>query len=209
FWFNALAGAALVLALWGATRRAPRDGPTATRGGRGIRHRLPTIVLAAGIATLVLALSAPPAPVRSGALGGPLVPFPGTSSALLTPIGVTALAITAVGLALTLRRAWPVLAHTDLPGALLLGGALGCTIITFATDNPQTEVIGPLGYTMLPVAAVLAILYVWRHHRAAEPLIPRGVLTARVPWTLIVSFLVGVALVAIVVAIPLLSRLTI
>lgn len=208
FWFNALAGALLLLALWAATRGAPRDGVPGPRGGRGIRHRLPSIVLAAGVAVLLLALWAPPALVRSVALGGPFVPFPGTSSALLTPIGGAALAITGVGLALTIRRAWPVLAHTDLLGALLLGGALGCTIITFATANPQTEVIGPLGYAMLPAAAVLAILYVWRHHRAAEPLIPRGVMAARVPWTLIVSFLVGVALVAIVVAIPLLSRLT-
>src|SRR5690606_32659869 len=140
---------------------------------------------------------------------GPFVPLPGTDTALLTPIGITALALTATGLALTVSRAWPVLARTDLPGALLLGGALGCAIITFATANPETQIIRPLGYSLLPAAAVLAALYVWRHHRAAEPLIPRGVLTARVPWTLVVSFLVGVALVAIVVAVPLLSRLTV
>ena len=64
-------------------------------------------------------------------------------------------------------------------------------LIDFSTADPEREIIGPLGYSLLPVAGVLAILYAVRHRRAAEPLIPRGVVRARVPWALLVSFLVA------------------
>ncbi len=210
FWFNAVAGVLLSLALVVVGRGGPTD--SVLFGGSGGHARsgwVPGAVLGVGVGVLVLALWAPSSLVTSVALGGPFVPFGELSSVLATPIGVVALGTLAAGLGLALRAAWPVLRHADLPGALLLGGALGCVIITFASANPESEVIGPLGYSLLPVAAVLAALYAWRHRRADEPLIPRGVVRARVPWALVVSFLVGAALVAIIVGIPLLSRLTV
>ncbi len=48
----------------------------------------------------------------------------------------------------------------------------------------------------------------WWHRRAADPLIPRGVVGARGLRALVVSLLVGAALVAVVVDVPLLARLT-
>jgi MFS family permease len=48
----------------------------------------------------------------------------------------------------------------------------------------------------------------WWHRRAQAPLIPRGVLHARGVRALVVSLLVGAALVAVVVDVPLLARLT-
>lgn len=208
FWFNALAGVVLSFALMVASRGGSGGG--SERGSRlTFRARLPMLVLGAGLAILFLALWAPRGLVTSVALGVPFVPFGNSQAVLLTPIGALALTVTAFGLAIAMRAAWPVLRHADLPGALLLGGAIGCVIITFATANPEAEIIGPFGYAMLPAAVVLALLYVWRHRRAAEPLIPHGVVRARVPWTLVVSFLVGSALVAVVVAIPMLSRLTV
>lgn len=200
FWFNALAAAMLALALLAVTWR--------TRGSP-LRARMPVGVLGAGLTLLFLALWAPPALVRSVALGAPFVPFGDSRAVLFTPIGVLSLAVIAVGLALCIRAAWPVLRHADLPGALLLGGAIGCVILTFATAQPETEVIGPLGYALLPAAVVLALLYLWRHRRTVEPLIPHGVVRHRVPWALLVSLLVGAALVAVVVAVPMLSRLTV
>jgi len=58
--------------------------------------------------------------------------------------------------------------------------------------------------------------YLWRHRTARDPLVPRGLMVARarggpaglIP-SLLVSVLVGVALVAIVVDIPLFARLTV
>lgn len=211
FWFNALAGVLLSLALVAAAGRSTAD-DSVLCGGSGrwaAGSWVPGVVIAAGLAVLLLALWAPTGLVTSVALGGPFVPFGDSSAVLATPIGVLALGVLAVGLALALRAAWPVLRHADLPGALLLGGALGCVIITFASANPESEVIGPLGYSLLPFAVALAALYAWRHRRASEPLIPRGVVRARVPWALVVSFLVGAALVAVIVGIPLLSRLTV
>lgn len=205
FWLNAVVGACLSLALV-AFSRGVQLGHTRAR-----LHRSgwPVGLLGLGVGLLVLALWAPDALVMSVALGAPFVPFGASTAVLWTPIGVLALILCAMGLFLAARAAWPVLRHADLPGALLLGGVLGCIVITFAAADPETEVIGPLGYSLLPVSAVLGLLYLWRHRRAAEPLIPRGVVRRRVPWALVVSFLVGTALVAVIVGIPLLSRLTV
>ena len=46
------------------------------------------------------------------------------------------------------------------------------------------------------VAVVTAIAYVWRHRTAVSPLVPRGTVRGRTGWALLVSLLVGVALVA-------------
>jgi MFS family permease len=204
FWFNALVGALLAIALALAARRLPAKDATTPPP-----KRAPMLVLAFGLVLMFLALWAPPALTRHVVWGAPFMPLASTTTTLVTPIGLVALAVTALGLVLALLNARPVLRQADVPGALLLGAALGCVILTFASANPETEVIGPLGYALLPFAALFAAAYVWRHATASEPLIPRGVLRARVPWTLVVSLLVGVALVAVIVAVPLLSRLTV
>ena len=45
------------------------------------------------------------------------------------------------------------------------------------------------------------------HRRSASPLVPRGLVRGRLVWALVVSLLVGVALVAVVVDVPLLARI--
>ncbi len=81
-------------------------------------------------------------------------------------------------------------------------------MLTFASSDPEREVVGPLGYALLPVGVVALLALWWWHGRAAAPLIPRGVLHARGGRALLVSLLVGAALVAVVVDVPLLARLT-
>jgi hypothetical protein len=51
-------------------------------------------------------------------------------------------------------------------------------------------------------------LYLWRHRVAAEPLVARGVVRGPARFALVVSLLAGTALVAVVVDIPVLARLT-
>jgi MFS transporter, DHA2 family, triacylglyceride efflux pump len=80
-------------------------------------------------------------------------------------------------------------------------------VLTFAAAEPEREVVGPLGYALLPVAAVLVGAYAVHHRRSSSPLVPRGLLHGRLVWALVVSLLVGVALVAVVVDVPLLARL--
>ena len=141
------------------------------------------------------------------ALGAPFVPFAGDSR-VLTPIGVVSVGLLVVLAAVTAPRWWPVLRRSDLFGAVLVAIALGSLVLTFASSDPEREVVGPLGYSLLPVGAVALGVLWWWHRRAQDPLIPRGVLHARGVRALVVSLLVGAALVAVVVDVPLLARLT-
>ncbi|GAB3312603.1 MFS transporter [Epidermidibacterium keratini] len=197
FWLNAVLGVVLagfVLVAGNARLRRPRV--------------LPSLVGLLAAVAGTLALAAPEALTSSIELGLPFVPFGDSSSRLWTPIGLVTLSLFAVLLVLTAPRWWPILRRADLPGAVLLGGALGCVVLTFAAADPATEVVGPLGLALLPAGAVLLGLYLWRHRVAAEPLVPRGTLRGRAPYALVVSALLGVALVAVVVDIPVLARLT-
>lgn len=196
FWLNAAAGVVLAA------------GIVVTGGGRVGRPRVVVVVLAA-LTTLVLglALVAPDPLVTSVELGVPFVPLGGSASRLATPVGLAGLALLVALLAVVGRGAWPVLRRADLLGALLVGGALGCVVLTFAASEPEREVVGPLGYALLPVAAGLVVAYLWHHRRSGSPLVPRGLVRGRLTWALVVSALVGVALVAVVVDVPLLARL--
>jgi MFS family permease len=196
FWLNAAAGVVVA-------------GLVVVAGGQGLR-RPGALPGALGILTLVvggLALAAPGRLVTDITLGVPFVPLEGHTSRLLTPIGVCALALGAVWAGLLVVRAWGLLRRADLPGALLLGVALGCLVLTFAASDPATEVVGPWGLALLPLAVVAAAAYLWRHRTAAEPLVARGVVRGAARPALVVSVLVGAALVAVVVDVPVLARL--
>ncbi len=196
FWVGAALGIVLVFTVIGVDGR-----------WRLARPSLAAISTATGLAVLGLALAAPEPLVTSITLGIPFVPFGQATSRLATPVGTVALGLLLAAFALSVRRWLPVLRRADLPGALLLGGALGCVVVTFAAADPAKEVVGAVGGGLLPAAVVLGILYAVRHRRAAEPLIARGLVRGRAAWALAVSACVGVALVAIVVDVPLLARL--
>ncbi|CAN7293295.1 MFS transporter [Knoellia sp. LjRoot47] len=196
FWLNAVLGVLLAAAV------------VAVGGGMPSRPRaLPLVVTLVAAVVGWLALAAPEGLVTSVSLGVPFVPFGDSTSRLATPIGVVALVLVVGAIALWVRGAWSVLRRADLLGALLLGGVLGCVVLTFAAANPEKEVVGPLGFALLPVAVVLAGLYLLHHRRTGQPLVPRGVVVGRTRWSLLVSLCVGVALVAVIVDVPLLARL--
>ena len=212
FWLNVVLGLLLFLAIALVTRGSPFE--TAAGGllrNQGEDRPRPRVVTTAlGVLTvglLWLTLAAPPSLASDVYLGLPFVPFAGESR-LLTPIGAVTAALAVLLVVLTIRRWWPPLRESDLPGALLLGTVLGCIVLTFASADPESEVVGPLGYALLPVAGIAALGYVWRHRTAASPLVPRGTVRGRTGWALLVSLLVGVALVSVVVDVPLFSRLT-
>jgi MFS family permease len=196
FWINAVLG--LVLA-----------GAVVVTGGGSVPRPRSLVAALAGAAAVtgILALSAPDSLVTSVRWGVPFVPFGEATSRLATPIGLLAGVFLLATLAVGGRGAWALLRRADLLGALLIGGALGCIVLTFAAAEPETEVVGPLGYALLPVSVVLAIAYAVHHRRSASPLVPRGLVRGRLVWALVVSLLVGVALVAVIVDVPLLARL--
>lgn len=217
FWLNAIAGivlGAMVLVLGrGAGRPEPAQ---AEESGDGVRLPRPRLWKAAtavaGVATLLLlglALWAPERLTQDITLGEPFVPYAGHTSRLFTQIGLWGAIALGVTVLLAAPLVWPVLRRVDLVGALLVTVALGCLVLTFASADPEKQVIGPLGWTLLPVAAVAAGLYLVRHRAAAQPLIARGVVRRRVRPALVASALVGVALVAVVVDVPILARLTV
>jgi len=198
FWVNAAAGvllAVLVVVTGGRMPRRPRV--------------LPSLLAVVAAAVLALALAAPESLTSGVTLGVPFVPFGSATSRLATPIGVAGLLLVAGSLGVALRRLWPVLRRADLLGATLIAVSLGAVVLTFASSDPQSSVVGPWGLALLPVAAVAAAAYLVHHRRAVEPLVPRGVVRGRVPCALVVSLLVGVALVSVVVDVPLLARLVI
>ncbi len=196
FWLGAVAGVLLA-------------GAVVVTGGGGLNRPrvVPSSLGLAAAAAGGLALAAPAALATSVTLGLPFVPFGGATSRLATPIGIVAGVLTVLALAATMRGRWAVVRRVDLLGALLVGGALACVVLTFAAAEPEREVVGPLGYALLPVAALLAVLYLVHHRRTVTPLVPRGLVRGRLVRALATSLLVGVALVAVVVDVPLLARL--
>ncbi len=196
FWLNAGAGAVLAAAV------------VATGGGSLPRIRTGVValgVVAAG--TTGLALAAPDSLTSSVSMGAPFVPFGDATSRLATPIGLVAGALVIGLCGVLLHGARDVLRQADLLGALLVGGALGCVVLTFAVAEPEKEVVGPLGLALLPAALLLVAGYAVHHRRSIHPLVPRGLVRGRLWWALAVSTLVGVALVAVIVDVPLLARL--
>ncbi|HSP60479.1 MAG TPA: MFS transporter [Ornithinimicrobium sp.] len=205
FWLNVVLGTACLVGvrrLGPPTRRSRPRGPAPARGA--------TVLLALLAAVLsVLTLWAPESLTSSVALGGPFVPLdPDSGSRALTPLGVAAAGAWVALAALTGRRWLPLLLRADLPGAALLAVALGALVLTFSTADPETEVLGPWGTWLLPVGVLAVVGFVLRQRLAPAPLVPRGVVRRRVWPALAASLLVGAAIVAVVVDVPLLSRLT-
>ncbi len=195
FWVNAAAGAILAAAL--ATGPAARPRLTARNG-----------LFAASTAALVLSLAAPRGLTRHVLLGLPFVPLGGGGSRLDTPLGWAALAgLSACGVWSAYARR-DVLARVDLPGAACAAIALGSLVLTFASADPQREAIGPWGIVLLPAGVAALAAGAWWHRHAPSPLIPRGLVTPVVACGLLTSLAVGAALVAIVVDVPVLARLT-
>jgi MFS family permease len=212
FWLNVAAALVLyaVIHLLGGRSGTPAPGavpdPAPSRRRR-VLSVVAGVLLVLGLGVTGLALAAPESLVTDVALGEPFVPFAGTSR-VLTPIGVVGLGLLLVVAVLTAPRWWAVLRRADLVGAVLVAVALGSLVLTFASSDPEKEVVGPLGYSLLPVGALALAALAWWHRYAADPLIPRGVVGARGLRSLVVSLLVGAALVAVVVDVPLLARLT-
>ncbi|GAA1597582.1 MULTISPECIES: MFS transporter [Kribbella] len=192
FWLNLAVAVVLALLLRG-WRRPP---PSAVVG-----------VLAC--VALGLTLTAPQALASGVTLGLPFVPFTGTSR-LLTPIGVVTLVLGLLWLALVLRRArLTVLSKVDLVGALLLALALAGVVLAFATADPEKQLMSPAGPWLLVAAAVFAVAFAFWQRRTSAAIVPRGLLGARAAWgSLVVSFLIGCALIAALVDVPVFARAT-
>lgn len=108
---------------------------------------------------------------------------------------------------LPVRRTPAVLRAADLPGALLLGAALGGIVLTFAVADPAVELMAPSGPWLLAGSAVALAGFAWRQRRTPNPLVPPAAVRSVRAWgSLLVSLFVGAALVSVVVDVPILAR---
>ncbi len=195
FWLNLTVAVVLALLLRG--RRPPP---------------LSAVVGVLACIALGLTLTAPERLATGVTLGLPFVPFTG-SSRLLTPIGVATLVLGLLWLGLVAWRSrgrmGTVLAQVDLVGAVLLALALAGVVLAFATADPERELMSPAGPWLLVAAAVFAIAFAAWQRRTTRAIVPHGLLGARPAWgSLVVSFLVGCALIAALVDVPVFARTT-
>ena len=175
------------------------------------------VLAAAALAAGVVVCVQPGPLVRDLEYGAWFVPFVG-SGRWLTPVGAVAMAALALFLlrCATARRplfdlrGWARAARdADLGGALLLAVALGGVIVAFATADPQVQVLSGQGLWYLLGAALATLTLVVHLRRAQAPLLPRGALRRTPAWgAVLVSFLVGAALVAALIDIPIFARTT-
>lgn len=210
FWLNVVLGALCLLAIAVLPHRTRGMAVPDPHRTRGMAVLVPLLAALATVAW-TLTLWAPEALTTSIELGAPFVPFgveDGSTSRVLTPVGAAAAAATLALAAATAPRWLPLLLRADLLGATFVAVALGSLVLTFSTADPEVEVLGPWGLWLLPLGAASVVAFLVRQRTAHHPLIPPGVVRGRVWPALLVSMLVGAAIVAVVVDVPLLSRLT-
>ncbi len=201
---NLAVGLVLAAALV-ATGRRNGSGPAAGAS----RDPVSQVAAGVGLVALVLTMMQPAALASRVTAGLLLVPLWGESR-WWSPLGLLAVACGVVLAVRASRTVREVAASTDVLAALLLALALGGIVLAFATSQPEVEVLSPLGPWYLAASAVLAGLFWLRHRTSTDPLVPRGALRATPAWgSLLVSLLVGAALIAALVDVPLFARVTV
>lgn len=224
FAINAAAG----VALWALVRilRRAEDAPGAAPGvesartsdsrPRGRPDVLGAIAAVVAVVAALLTVRPPQSLYTDLTYGELFVPVVDGGGRWWQPVGLVAVAAFVV---LCLRcvlarrplfdvRSWGrSLAEADLAGAAYLAAVLGGIVLAFATADPEVSVFSEQGPFYLAGSAVALVALVLHLRRASDPIVPRGTLTARPAWgSLVVSLLVGWALIAALVDIPLFAR---
>ena len=213
FWINLAVGLVLAAAI---RATAGRDGTPAPRG-RAARDPVSWLLLAVASAGFVLVLVQPASLTTRVTLGLPFVPLAGTSR-WLSPLAVAAVVamvllvvrgLTTSAPLVPVAAWWRTARDADLVGALWLGAALGGIVLAFASADPEQAVLSASGLAWLVLALVGTAGLVRHLRRTDQPLFPAGTFSARAAWgSLLVSLLVGVALIAALVDVPLFARVT-
>lgn len=226
FWANLGGGAVLAAGLVVNARRAsrqadPTGGPTdrPTDGRTGLvdppdGSRRPDVVTSvaamAAVSALTLHLVRPRTLVQDVTAGLAWTPLVGDHR-WAEPLAVVTLALGCVAAARWAARARPyrLAAEVDALGSLLVAGALAALVLAFATADPRVAVVAEDAPALLAASGVLLAGFAVRQRRARHPLVPRGTLRRTPAWgALVVNLLVGAALVAALVDVPVFARAT-
>ncbi|WP_235536152.1 MFS transporter [Nocardioides sp. Root190] len=226
FAINLAGGAVLLVSVTVLARSHRSSGAGREEPATGAARRLPT-ALTRPVALVLLAVTTgaglitfiqPSSLQRDLTWGQLFIPYVDGGNRWITPIGVTTIvAFVALSLwcwflprALVDLRGWlDHLLAADLLGAALLALTLGGIVLAFATADPEVAVFSPQGPWFLAGSGIALVLLLLHLRRADDPIVPRGALRATPAWgSLVVSFLVGWALIAALVDIPLFARTT-
>ena len=218
FWINMAVGLVLAAALLVLVRSAPDDGLGTRPPSRGLPDVAGALIALGATVALALVLIEPVRLKTGITTGLAFIPYVGETR-WSTPVAFTLYVLVLAFLARELTARRPLVdlrglrdisTSADLPGAALLGLALGGIVLAFATADPEVQVFSPLGPWFLLGSAVAAGLFGWRLRTATTPLVPRGALAERPAWgSIVVSFFVGAALIAALVDIPIFARVTV
>lgn len=218
FWINLGVAIALALAV-----QATRSDPAGPRRRHDWFGGTLAALLLIGV---LLVMRQPTSLTTSVRWGAPFVPFNGDAPTgghlWWSPLGVAVIGVAAALLAWLLTglggrprlvdlAGWRSgLGEADVAGATLLAVVLGGVILTFATADPAVQVISPIGPWLITASVIALTALVWHLRRSARPLIPGHALRARPAWTsLVCSFFIGSALIAVLTDIPIFARTTI
>ena len=203
FWLNLLLGLGLAAGVVGTARVRRPDG-------------IGLALAAVASLALGLQLAAPPAlaeDVTLGLLYVPLLPPEFTTPlivvAVLAAAGLVARSLVRPeGAVLPLRGLRRLTADVDVFGSALAVVALGSLVWAFAAADPATEFVAH-GAVLLPLAVVAVAAFVLHERRTPDPVLPLRALRPVGAWgALVVNLLVGAALVAALVDVPLFARAT-
>jgi MFS family permease len=204
FWLNLLLGLGLAAGAV-VTGRIRRPDP------------LGLVLAAVAVVAFGLQLAAPAALAEDVTLGLLYVPAVGSldwTTPLVLAGAVAAAALVARSLAspagavLPLRGLRRLAAEVDVVGSALVVVALGALVWAFAAADPASQVVA-YGPVLLPLALAAAVAFVLHERRTPHPVLPLRALRPVGAWgALLVNLLVGAALVAALVDIPLFARNT-
>jgi hypothetical protein len=109
---------------------------------------------------------------------------------------------------LPLRGLRQIAVDVDALGSALVVIALGSLVWAFAAADPATQLVAH-GPVLIPLAVVAGVVFVWHEWRTPDPVLPLSALRPVPAWgALVVNLLVGTALVAALVDVPLFARNT-
>jgi MFS family permease len=201
FWINL--GAAVVLA-------------AALAAGRRLHDLIGIVIAVLALTLLALTVAAPARFTNDVDLGQAWVPVAGDTR-WLSPIALATVGafglflvreLTARRPLVALRRVGPLIADEDLLGGLLIAVALAGIVFTFSQADPTVQAISSNAPWLLTMSGVALLAFVLRQRRARHPLVPADAVRRRGAWgTLVVNALIGVALIAVLVDVPLFVRI--
>ena len=204
FWLNLLLGLGLAVGVGGAARVRRPDGVGVALA----------VVAALALGLQLATPSALAEDVTVGLLYVPLVPAVDASTPLLVAAVLAGTALVARSIArpegavLPLRGLARATSEIDVLGSALAVVSLGSLVWAFAAADPATEIVAH-GAVLLPLALVSGAAFVVHERRTPDPVLPLRALRPVGAWgALVVNLLVGAALVAALVDVPLFARST-